>query len=102
MYLTTRPHTRYLTRCIRFLYAYLISTNKGGKMNGKKVKGLGKVCYLCSAEIMTNDNYTTLVHKQRGSDTMALAHTDWTDCQRAINRPIDRLDRELALTTAPY
>ena len=55
--------------------------------NKEKVVGLGKRCYSCSIEIMSNENYTSLIHKQKGAEQMALAHTDWTDCQKAINRP---------------
>lgn len=58
----------------------------------KKVVALGKVCYTCSVMIMSNEDYTALVHKQKGSDTMALAHTDWTGCQKAINRPVGKLE----------
>ena len=66
--------------------------------NKKKVVGLGKVCYSCSVEIMSNEDYTALVHKQKGAETMALAHTDWTGCQKAINRPMGRLEYRLQVS----
>ncbi len=64
----------------------------------KKVVALGKVCYTCSVMIMSNEDYTTLVHKQKGSETMALAHTDWTGCQKAINRPMEKLEYRLQVS----
>ena len=64
----------------------------------KKVVGLGKVCYSCSVEIMSNEDYTALTHKQKGHESMALAHTDWTGCQKAINRPMDRLEYRLQVS----
>ena len=57
-----------------------------------KEKAIGKACYHCSQWIMDNEDYTALVHKQKGSETMALAHTDWTGCQKAINRPVGKLE----------
>lgn len=51
-----------------------------------KVKPVAK-CYSCSEMIMSNEDYTALTHKQKGHEVMAVAHTDWTGCQKAINRP---------------
>ena len=56
-------------------------------MKKKKAVGLKKVCYSCSVEIMSNENYITTTHKQRGLQSLALAHTNWTDCSKALNRP---------------
>ena len=64
----------------------------------KKVVALGKVCYTCSVMIMSNEDHTALVHKQKGSETMALAHTDWTGCQKAINRPVGKLEYYLEVS----
>lgn len=50
-----------------------------------KVEAVAK-CYYCSGVVMSNENYTALTHKQKGHETMAVAHSDWTGCQRATNR----------------
>ena len=51
-----------------------------------KVKAVAK-CYYCSGVVLETDNYTALLQKQKGHETMAVAHSDWTGCQKAINTP---------------
>lgn len=51
----------------------------------KKADLVGK-CYYCSGSVLTTDNYTALLQKPKGHEVMAVAHADWTGCQKATHR----------------
>ena len=51
-----------------------------------KAKAVAK-CYYCSGVVLESDNYTALLQKQKGHEVMAVAHSEWTGCQKAINNP---------------
>jgi hypothetical protein len=51
-----------------------------------KAKEIGW-CYLCSQMITSDDNYTAILQPQR------VSHSDWTGCQKAMNRPQDTFNK---------
>jgi len=66
----------------------------------KKAKVIGR-CFYCSGSVKSTDKHTALIQKPRGQEVMALAHADWTGCQKATNQDSYWfiIEREIAKTT---